>query len=86
MPTKILYALTLAEATEIKQLIWDGSLTQHEIGEKFEISQSTVSHIVWGRSYPEAPWPNKQTGAINPLYLKLLRKKTRRSGRRPRGV
>lgn len=85
-PVSRVYALTTKEVTDIKKLLWNGTLTQWQIGEKFEISQGMVSHILWGRAYPEVPWPNKQTGSISPLYLKLLRKKTRRSGRRPRGV
>jgi IS30 family transposase len=80
----IIFSLTEEEVTEIKKLLWAGNMTQQEIADQFDVSQSTISHIVWGHSWPSIKWPDEGVGAMNRDYLRLLRKKMRRGGKRPR--
>lgn len=59
--------IPVAKVEEIKAAIIDGD-KQHEIADRFQISQATVSSIRRGTKYPEVPWPNGQSGSITEAY------------------
>jgi hypothetical protein len=50
--------LTENEVTEIKSLLWDGTLTQTEIAERFHTSQPTISRILRGKEWGHILWPD----------------------------
>ena len=56
--------LSLGEAIEIKQELWDGVTTQSQIALSYLITQATVSRILNGFQWQEAPWPDGSGGPM----------------------
>jgi len=55
--------LTLEMATDIKTRIWFCQ-KQTEIAAIYDVSQTTISRIVHGEQWKDAPWPSGQIGAL----------------------
>ena len=71
-PLPIRSRLSLGEAIEIKQELWDGVITQSQLALSYLITQATVSRILNGIQWQEAPWPNGEEGAIPELRRKHI--------------
>lgn len=64
------------DVLEIKTLLWDGTLTQAEIGRRFYASQPTISRILRGKEWDHIPWPDTSKGSMSPdRYRVILRSK-----------
>jgi hypothetical protein len=56
--------LTAAEVTEIKALLWEGTLTQSDLALRFTVSQPTISRILRGKEWDHIPWPDASNGQM----------------------
>src|SRR5882672_394589 len=72
--------LWINEATEIKLLLREG-YPQAEIAARFKVSQATVSRILTGDQWADAPWPDGSTdGASFELMGEILNKRRQGGG------
>jgi len=73
--------LTEDDVRSIKDLLFDGTLTQGEIAEKFSITQPTVSRIFRGTEWGHVVWPDGAAGPINAERRREIRTSRARNTR-----
>ena len=56
--------LTEIEVNRLKKDLWEGTATQKELADKYNISQPLVSMILRGHQWPDTSWPDDSKGAM----------------------
>mgnify|MGYP003145038572 FL=1 len=64
--------VTEEHAKEIKDLLWQGAITQKELAVRFSTHQSVISNIQNGRLFSLTEWPDGSFGAMNVSRKRVL--------------
>lgn len=68
------HILSLEQVAEIKRLLFDGVLTEKEIGNLFNVQRSVIKNICTGKSYPYVS-PEYDLSKRKPTYIKIDKEK-----------
>lgn len=78
------YRLTYEEIGQVKEMLWDGNMSQQDIGARFFMSQATISRIKAGFLGSDVPWPDETLGAMSNSRMRSIKEaRFSSAGRRP---